>query len=107
MSFNKLIGFPPHAGPSPQLIHRLAHRGIIYLAQTVRVWSYGAPIFKSTIQMDLREPEDDEWEALRDIFRAAGFCWDSGGDLLVWDGPTNDGVPVVKDIYRGLNMESY
>ena len=57
--------------------------------------------------MELRAPEDDEWEVLRDKFRAAGLCWESGGDSLVWDRPTTDGVPVVKDIYRGINVESY
>ena len=57
--------------------------------------------------MGLGEAEASEWEQVRDYLRGAGLCWDSGGDIILWDGPLNDGGLIVKDIYRSINASTY
>lgn len=107
ITFKKIIGLPDCYGLSIQLVHNLSHRGIMFVSQTIRVWSLGAPIFKNADQLGLPAHLADEWEVMRDAFRAVGFNWKMGGDQIEWNGPCHDGAPIVKEVYGALNLESY
>ena len=107
ITYINIIGLPIGVTPSRLLIHCLAHRGINFISQTIRQWSFDSPEFKSAQQIGLPEYVSAEWEWIKDAFRAAGFRWANGGDLIVWAGNTKDGAPVVKETYNDLNLATY
>ena len=74
ITFNKIIALPYDARPSQDLQFCLARGGFHFLAQTIREWSFDAPVFKSAEKLGLNGMMVDEWDRLRDSFRAAGFC---------------------------------
>ena len=92
--------------PSPRLIHKLAHRGIVFLSQTIHTWSFNAPLLKNSIQLGLMDEDASKWELIYNELRAAGFSNATGGDSITWNGPTKEEVPIVKDIYSYINSQS-
>lgn len=107
LAFNSIMSLPKQMCLSPRLLHRLSHRGIIFLSQTIYYWSFGALIFKTVEQLALTGPEASEWDFIRDAFRGAGFCHSTGGDMIIWNGPMKNDAVIVKEVYRNISHSQH
>ena len=65
IGFQRILYLQNCAGPSQQLVHSLAHKGIHLLSHAIREWSFVAPIFKNANQLGLTGEVADEWDLLQ------------------------------------------